>query len=208
MRKIDDEKHDALVQLRKIGNSIPEISKKTGVPITTVQRHIKDVQVPVEYKAILREKQGGSKERAAGLRENSLEKTRHFLGTLSDRDKMLLLIGLYWGEGTKKDFAIINSDPALIQTFIHCLQTIGISRDRITMSLRIHSNISVSSAKAFWSGISGLSATGIGRIEIIEGKKKGKLKYGMCRIRVRSGIRERLLIQSAIALIGKEMAKG
>ena len=55
--------------------------------------------------------------------------------------------------------------------------------------------------------ITGLSKKTIALVEVIEGKKKGKLPYGMCRVRISSGIRERLLIQSAIQLIGKEASE-
>jgi hypothetical protein len=129
------------------------------------------------------------------------------LGEISQRDYLFLLLGLYWGEGTKKDFTIINSDPFLLQTFVYCLKTLGISKDRLSLSLRVHSEISVKEAKAYWARTLGLSLKPIERIEVIEGKKKGKLRHGMCRVRVKSGIRDRLLIQTAIAIIGKECSK-
>ncbi|MDD2657467.1 MAG: hypothetical protein PHD04_02270 [Candidatus Pacebacteria bacterium] len=206
-RILSDEQHKYLVKLRKQGKSIPEISRETGTPITTVQRHIKGIQVPLEFQTILREKQGGSKDRAKGLRANINVKVEKLLGKISQRDYLFLLIGLYWGEGTKKDFTIINSDPLLLQTFIYCLRTLGITDDRLSLSLRVHAEISISKARAFWAQTTGLSEQLIERIEVIEGKKKGKLPHGMCRVRVKSGIRDRLLIQSAIALIGKECSK-
>lgn len=206
-RILSDKQHKYLVRLRKQGKSIPEISRETGTPITTVQRHIKGIQVPAEFQTILREKQGGSKDRAKGLRLNIATDVEKLLGRISRRDYLFLLIGLYWGEGTKKDFAIINSDPLLIQTLIHCLKTFGIPKDRLAISLRVHSEISVPQAKKFWAQTTGLPNQIIERVEVIEGKKKGKLPHGMCRIRVRSGIRDRLLIQSAIAFIGKECSK-
>jgi len=204
---LSNEQHEHLVDLRKHGKSIPEISRETGTPITTVQRHIKGIQVPHEFQAILREKQGGSKDRAKGLRLNIATNVEKLLGKLSNRDYLFLLVGLYWGEGTKKDFTVINSDPFLIQTFIHCLKTLNIPNDRLSLSLRVHTEISVSQAKTFWSRTTGLPKELIERVEVIEGKKKGKLPNGMCRVRVRSGIRDRLLIQTAIALIGKECSK-
>ncbi|MEK7144605.1 MAG: hypothetical protein AAB794_01990 [Patescibacteria group bacterium] len=207
-RILSDKQHKYLISLRKQGKSIPEISRETGTPITTVQRHIKGVQVPVEFQTILREKQGGSKDRAKGLRANIEIKAEKLLSKLSHRDYFFLLVGLYWGEGTKRDFTVINSDPLLIQTFIYCLKSLNIPNDRLSISLRVHTEISVSEAKVYWARMTGLSQQLIERVEVIEGKKKGKLPHGMCRVRVKSGIRDRLLIQSAIALIGKECGKG
>jgi hypothetical protein len=207
MERLSNQKHQFLVRLRENGKSIPEISRETGVPRTTVLRHVHKVAVREEFKQLLRQKQGGSKERAKGLRENSRIKAEGLVKNMSPREYLFLLIGLYWGEGTKKDFAIINSDPLLIQAFIVCLRELNIPKDRLSFALRVHSDISIEKAKDFWSKTTGLPKKGIARVEIIEGKKKGKLPYGMCRIRIRAGIQERLLIQSAIALIGAECAK-
>ena len=203
MQKISKEKQTAILVLRLQGKSIPEIHREVNVGITTVQRYVKGVEVPTEFKKVLREKQGGSKERARGLRENSLEKAEKIVISMSERDRLFLLIGLYWGEGAKHDFSLINSDPLLLKTFIVCLQSLGIGQDRLSIAIRVHSNVAVEKAKKFWSKITGLKSTDIKYVEIIEGKKKGKLQYGMCRVRVKVGIKERLLLQSAITLIGK-----
>ncbi|MFA5744979.1 MAG: hypothetical protein WC887_02075 [Candidatus Paceibacterota bacterium] len=204
---LSGEQHKHLVTLRKQGKSIPEISKETGVAKTTVFRHIKDIKIPKEFQTLLREKQGGSKDRANALRLNTISRVEKLLGNISNRDYLFLLVGLYWGEGTKRDFSVINSDPLLIRTFIYCLKALNIAEDRLSIALRVHTEVSIPRAKAFWAQTTGLSKQLIGRVEIIEGKKKGKLPYGMCRIRVKSGIRDRLFIQSAITLIGKECGK-
>lgn len=207
MNRISESARKAIVDLRVKGKSIPEISSDLGIAKTTVQRYVLGIQVPDKHLKALKEKQGGSKSRAIGLRSNVLDEATVLLGNLSKRDEFLLLLGLYWGEGTKKDFGIINSDPYLIQAFIRCLKSMGIKDARLSVSLRLHSDLSQRSAIAFWSQVTGVPKASITRIEIIEGKKKGKLPYGMCRVRVRSGLRERLLIQTAIQLIGKECDK-
>lgn len=208
MHRLSKDEKEKLVTLRRLGKSIPEIARETGTPITTVQRHIKEVIVPNKYLQLLKEKQGGAKERAKALRENSLSRAIELIQHISERDLLFLLIGLYWGEGTKKDFSVINSDPMLIQAFIRCLRVLGIEKDRLSISLRVHKEVSISHAKAFWESVTGLDSQLIKRIEIIDGKKKGKLVHGMCRIRVKTGIRDRLLLQSAIAHVGKGCAKG
>lgn len=183
--------------------SIPEIHKATGIAKTTIQRHVKNVVIPSKLLMRLKERQGGSKARAEGLRQNVAQEAQQRIGRMRNRDIFFLLVGLYWGEGTKRDFSVINSDPALIASVIYGVQSLGISRDRLEFSLRMHSDVHKKEAIAFWSKVTGLAEEKMTRIEVIEGKKHGKLKYGMCRIRVRSGIRERLLLQSAIGLIGK-----
>ncbi|MBY0110649.1 hypothetical protein K2Y00_01440 [Patescibacteria group bacterium] len=204
MNKLPQSIHRQLVNLRMNGKSIPEISRETGIAKTTVQRHIKSVVVPEKFREALKQKQGGSKQRAAALREHITNEARALVGAISKRDLLLLLVALYWGEGTKRDFSIINSDPALIQTFICSLRAIGISKERLSISIRTHTDVAVTPAKVYWARTIGMPLKSIKRVEIIEGKKKGKLPYGMCRVRVISGIRDRLLIQSIISLIGKD----
>ncbi len=208
MRRISKNKENTILHLRRQGKSIPEIHKEIGVAKTTVQRYVKGISIPTKYLKRLKEKQGGSKARAVALRENVLQEARKKIGSLSSRDKFFLLLGLYWGEGAKKDFSVINSDPLLIQTFVSCLDSLEISRDRLDISLRIHQDISLEKAKKFWIDRVGIPGAQVKSVEVIEGKKKGKLQYGMCRVRVRSGIRERLLIQGAIEILGRECVKG
>ncbi len=207
MNRISSVKVTEIKRLRLIGNSIPEIARATGCGKTTVLRYVKEIKVPDEYRNILREKQGGAKQRAIGLRENMLTKASEEIGSITDRDRFFLLVGLYWGEGTKRDFGVINSDPLLIQALLRSFQSLGIEKTRLSLSLRVHRGIDIPEAKSYWSKITSIPVDSIGSVEVIDGKKTGKLPYGMCRIRVRSGIRERLLIQSAIAIIGKDSSK-
>jgi predicted DNA-binding protein YlxM (UPF0122 family) len=203
MNRLSSEKREAMQSLRKQGLSIPEISERLGISKTSVQRHVLSVTVPTKYAQHLKEKQGGAKARAHALRQNIQTMVEQEFATLTERDCLLVLIGLYWGEGTKKDFNIINSDPALIQTVINSLDSLKIDRQRLTLSLRVHSGVSLANAKKFWSLQTGVPLDRITRHEVIKGKKKGKLPYGMCRLRVSTGIKERLYIQEAISLIGK-----
>ncbi len=204
MNRINRKSQERIIALRKTGHSILEIVAITGIAQSTVRRYVLGVEVPEEHRMALRQKQGGAKDRAEGRRASVRAEIIPMLGSVATRDLFFLLIGIYWGEGTKKDLSLINSDPRLIQTFIRCLIEIGITRSRITLSLRVHKDIPLDRAKKFWSEATGLSEDRITRIEVIEGKKKGKLPFGMCRVRVSSGIRERLRIQTAISIVGAE----
>lgn len=192
---------------RMKGKSIPEISLLVGVSKTTVQRYVQTVEVPVEYRQRLREKQGGAKDRAIAVRKNVAREVESEIGALSERDRRMLLIGMYWGEGTKKDFGLINSDPLLIQAFISSLYAVGITKSRLSLSLRVHEGVSIQEARKYWSETTSLPQESIVFVEVIRGRKQGKLPYGMCRVRVRSGIRERLHVQTAIAWVGKDARK-
>lgn len=204
MNRIPKTLQDEIRLLRKGGKSILEIVQLTGAAKTTVQRYVKEVQIPPEYAARLREKQGGSKSRAQGLRANLKIQVKDWIGAFTDRDLTMIMIGLYWGEGTKRDFSVINSDVHLLQTLLWSIYKLGVSKERVSISLRVHKEISISDAKTYWAGVLHIPERVISRVEVIPGKKKGKLQYGMCRIRVRRGLRERLWVQEVIRQIGNK----
>ncbi len=202
MTQIPTNLRDRIHTFRKCGRSIPEIVAETGAAKTTVQRYVKNISIPEEYHQRLRERQGGSRLRAQGLRKNLEIEVLNSVGEISDRDLKMILIGLYWGEGTKRDLSVINSDVRLLQTFLWALYQLGIERKRISLSLRVHEEISIPDAKFYWSDALQVPENAITRVEVISGKKKGRLPYGMCRIRVSCGVRERLWIQTVIRIVG------
>ena len=192
---------ETFVRLRQTGHSLPEIKKATGRGSATVFKYIQNVKVLEEYKQILRTKQGGSKARAEkGWKESSQRATR-LLGTLTERDKLIILATLYWGEGTKRELNIINSDPELLRVFIECLLLIGVTRDMLRVTLRIFEDGSQKEAKRYWSQALKIPENSILGVNILEGKKLGKLKYGMCRVRVTKGAPHFKLIMSMIELL-------
>lgn len=203
MRKLSSSQLSDVVQLRITGHSIPEISRLTGVAKTTVQRHVLDVSVPPKYKILLREKQGGSKQRAVGLRLNVAADVASLIGSISNRDKMMLLVGLYWGEGTKNDFSIINSDVTLLKVYLACLDELRIARSRLRAGVRIFAGMNALHAKAYWARALSIPLAQFTQVEVVPGRKKGKLPYGMCRVRVSRGVRERLFLQLTMQYIGK-----
>lgn len=72
------------------GKSIPEIFQETGVPKTTILRHVTDIELPLHARKLLKEKQGGAKKRAALLRKDMLDAARQLIGNLSERDRLLI----------------------------------------------------------------------------------------------------------------------
>lgn len=74
--------------------------------------------------------------------------------TPKEEKLMGLGLGLYWGEGHKKNKVSVrlgNTDPRLLKTFVDFLTDIcGVKRDDIGFRLMIFSDISENSAKRFW----------------------------------------------------------
>lgn len=182
-------------RMRQTGHSLPEICNVLKRGSSTVYRFAKDVIVFPEYASILKQKQGGSINRANTLWKKSEIKAGSLLKKIEKRDKLLILAAIYWGEGTKKELNLINSDPALIQVFVSCLKEIGINKKSLRVSIRIYDGIDIDEAKKYWAKICDIDIENILSVNILKGKKNGKLRYGMCRIRVtKSGDSFKLII--------------
>ena len=185
--------------LRETGHSLPEIKVITKRGYGTIYRYIKDVAVLPQYFQEYDIKQGGSRKRANKAWNDSVIQACTMIHTpLSFEQKLCLLSGIYWGEGNKHELNLINSDPNLIKVFVSCLYDIGITKKQLKINLRLYDDIDKKCAILFWSRLLDIRTSDIGNIEIIHGKKKGKLKFGMCRVRVEKSAPHFKLIQSLI----------
>lgn len=191
-----------IIRLRQTGHSLPEIHKKVGRGYGTVYKYLKDVEILDEYKEMWKIKRGGSKAKAIERWRNMEREAASLVSfPFSGQDKLLILACLYWAEGNKRDLNLINSDPALIKVFISCLKYIGVKKADIKINVRIYEDINQKKAIAYWARIAGIDKGKILKVDVLKGKKVGKLKYGMCRVRVRKGGNHFKLIMSMIGLI-------
>lgn len=189
VRKYTDKSSiDNIIFLRKHGYSLPEISQKTNIPKTTVYRFIKDVKILPEYLVTWAAKRGGSKRRKKLKVEQANFDGKQLVGRLTDKEKLLLFSALYWGEGSKKDFSLSNTDPELIRVFIGILREVfKISNDKLRVSIRIYEDLNRNKCISYWSKILDIPEKEFGNVNVLNGRKKGKLKFGMCRIRLSKG---------------------
>ena len=96
---------------------------------------------------------------------------------------------------------MINSDPNLVRVIVMCLKDLGIQQNELKISLRLFEDIDIKKAISFWSKTLYLPRGFITKIDIKKGKKVGKLRYGMCRVRVKKAGKNFKLIMSMIDLI-------
>ena len=187
-RKVGADEISNIKLLRSQGHSIIEISKELKRPKTTVFRYIKDIEILPEFLKNWAGKRGGSRKRKALKEARSLEEAKKLIRELSYREKFILLSALYWGEGSKGDFGLSNTDPNLIKVFINCLKDVfGIDKTRLRVSIRIYADLDKEKCLDFWSKVTGINKRNFVNVNILPGKKKGKLEYGMCRVRVLKG---------------------
>ncbi len=199
--QIKDSVIKRIVNLRKTGHSLPEIQKIVGRGGSTVFKYIQGVSVLPEYKQILKSKQGGSIAKSNRDWLEAHQNSKNLLDSITTKDRLVVLACLYWGEGDKRDLSLNNSDPALIKVFVECLKCIGVKKEDLRITLRLYEDINENQARVYWAKIVGISEKKILGINFLPGKKRGKLKYGMCRVRVTKGGPYFKLIMSMIDLI-------
>ncbi len=192
---------DKIKKLRETGHSLNEIKSVVNRGYGTVYRYMKNVPVISKYQDILKSKQGGSSARSQKNWNNARKNASKIINDLNFKEKMVALSCLYWGEGNKTELSLINSDPSLLKVFLSCLRELGIKESDLKISLRLFEDIDRNKATDFWLKILHLPNGSITKYDIKKGSKSGKLKYGMCRIRVKKSDKYFKLIMSMIDLI-------
>lgn len=199
---------ERLIKLRKTGHSLNEIAQLTNTSLGTVWRCVHEVPVPSEYESILKSKRGGSALRAVRLRQRSREKCLDLFSDIKTRESVLILATLYWAEGTKDEFCFTNANPEMLKVFVSCLENLSIDSARLKVSVRIYEDMVEKKEEiiTFWSQLLNVRREQVMSVSILKGKKEGKLKYGMCRLRLHKGDDCFKLIQSAIEVIQSGVA--
>jgi transposase len=158
------------IKLRKLGKSYKEIAEIIQVSPASVHRWCKKVYLTQRQKKQLiknsfvalqkgRKKAIEKQKVVRKLKYLKLKKRcRAQIGKISNREKFLIGVGLYWAEGFKKDSraGFANSDPDMIKFFLSWLvKNCGVSRTKIR--LRVGLNIShkkrVRKIENYWSEI-------------------------------------------------------
>lgn len=200
-KKVTREDIERIISLRQTGHSLPEIRRIVKRGNSTIFNYIKNVEILPRYQSILKAKQGGSTTRMIRERKNAEEKANTLIPLLGKTEKLLIAACLYWGEGTKKDFNLSNTDPDLIKVFITCLEEMGITKKDLRVTVRVYEDLDKKRAISHWAKMVGIAPRQILNVNVLKGKKKGKLKYGMCRLRVTKGAPHLKLIHGIIQTI-------
>lgn len=185
---ISKDKIKKIKELRSRGWSLPEIHREVGVGYGSVSRYIKDVSILPRYRQIWLDKRNGSKTKKKKLEKMAYQKARGTIANLNDKEKLLFIAALYWGEGGKTDFNFTNSDPEMIKIFVKCLKEIlKIDPKDIRASIRIYEDLDRDMCLKYWSEITEIPVKEFVNVDVLKGKKSGKLTYGLCRIRIKKG---------------------
>ncbi len=187
-RTIPQNKIDRIRELRRKGWSLSEIYREIKVGYGSVSRYIKGVKILPQYRQVWLSKRKGSVTRKLRQENEAYQKAKTLIGKLSKKEKLLFISALYWGEGGKIDLNFTNSDPEMISVFISGLKNVlGIKPNDIRVSIRIYEDLDRNLCLTHWSRIVGIPAKDFVSVNILEGRKSGKLQYGLCRVRIKKG---------------------
>jgi hypothetical protein len=191
------EKIEKIKKLRKRGYSINELVEKFSVPKTTIWHHIHKIKVLPLYVPLLNSKRGGSTKRKNEKIRIADEEASELLKG-KNRESLIALAMLYWGEGSKGACEFINSNGEIIELYLKVIrEVLNIPNKSIKATMRIFTGMDEIECLRYWSKI-----TRIPKKEFIvrfnDGGTRGKTRFGMCRISVRKGDKTLKLMQALI----------
>lgn len=209
------EKKNEACKLRRQGMSINAIARALGVAKSTVSIWCRDIPLTKQQRErLIRNKiDAGNYGRMLGAESNRKKKqenialqekiARESLGNLTDRDKMMLGIGLYWGEGAKSyNTAIVNSDPDLILFACEWFEQLGVERGSFNPYIFISETHRgrEDEIRKFWSNYLSLPLEQFRKVVFLKGRPKKVYEnhdsyYGILALRIRRGttLRYRIL---------------
>lgn len=199
--RIPQKQIDLIKKLRQTGHSLPEIRKIVGRGNSTVFKYIQGVGILPDYIDIWRVKQGGSKKRSELNWQRARAMAEKQFPKIGAKEKKIVLLSLYWGEGSRSELCLSNTDPSLVKAYVECLKEFGVKKKELKATLRIYGDIDKNNAVNFWSKVLCISKRQFGTTTVLSGKKKGKLKYGMCRVRVEKSGQRYKVIYSMMELL-------
>lgn len=190
-----------IVHLRERGHSLPEIKRATRHSSSTVFKYIQNVKILPEFIDFWKSKRKSSIFRMIQEQRRAQEQAKSLFGKIGEEEKLIIVACLYWAEGEKKDFSLSNTDPNLIRVFIECLKSLGVTKKDLRINIRVYEDLDIPAAISFWAKVVGIPKSQIVSVNVLKGKKKGKLQYGMCRVRIIKGGYLLKLIKSLVDLI-------
>jgi len=160
------------ISYRKQGKSYNTISKRLGIPKSTLSTWLKNLKLPKQVREKLLTSAQRSwakniirynKKRSQIAIERSLraqEKAAEDIQTLSARELKLVGTVLYWAEGYKKTrwtLVFCNSDPAIVRVMMRFFREVcKVPEKKFKAQVQIHPNVSEELAKCYWSKISNI----------------------------------------------------
>lgn len=208
-------------KMREKGVSLGDIARDLGITKSTASFWCKDMILTESairkihtqgkmksIKGLLRYSESKRKER---IERNILqrEEGEKKIGNLSERDILMIGLGLYWGEGYKYEngeLGFTNSNPYMIRFYFKWLKLWNIEKDSLIFRLTVNEFFrkEENNIKNFWINFLDVKKEQFSKTTFIKTNlKKGSLKNmenykGILRVKVRKGTALRNKILGAI----------
>lgn len=190
--------HKRAVELRMKGCSYSEIIQETGVARGTLSAWLGSLELPASARTVIEARRReqlllaqarGSASRIEASRAKEVQgraKGAAEIGPLSARDQLMLFVGLYWGEGSKRnrwEASIVNGDPSMIRACLAFMrQQMAIPDTDIHAQVQVHTVEQVDVALDFWKEVCRLPPEQFSIIVTTSKRSKGikphRLPYG------------------------------
>ncbi len=212
--------------MRLAGKSLQDIASSLNLNKSTISFWCRDIKLSDD--AIRRIKYSGNAKSMLGLmrysevkRNERIERTKNhkkqgvnLVGDLSERDILMVGLGLYWGEGYKEsngELGFTNSNFNIIDFYLKWLTLFGVLKNDLIFRLTINHLFEKeeNNIKDFWVKHLGVpesqfSKTTIIKTSLKKASIKNKEKYkGVLRVKVRRGLELKNKILGAIDYISK-----
>jgi transposase len=183
------EEKEKVIKLRQDGHSYNEIKKQVSVSKDTISRWCREIKLTKKQLLHLQKLQknglrSGSQKGADANKQKRINNEKILLkigkkeiGKLTKREKFLIGVALYIGEGTKNGSTVdfTNSNPKIIQFMVNWLiRFCNIPKLKIKANLWLHDNNNEQNAKKYWSQITGLPLENFGSTYIAKNKANSK----------------------------------
>ncbi|MAF80203.1 hypothetical protein CL629_03940 [bacterium] len=207
--------------LRKQGTSVKEIQKRLRVSRSSVSLWVRDVKLTRKQleKLYLNKRTGALKGSIIAamnkirIREELTKKLmnegKKEVGTLSERDKFIAGIAMYFAEGEKTDGSVgfSNSDARAIHFMMGWFRKFcGVPEEKFRIYLYIHDNLDEKEAKKYWSNLTKVPLSRFKKSYIVKNNpkrlRKTKNKHGVLRISISNANLHRKIMGWISGVIG------
>jgi hypothetical protein len=162
-----DVRYGRALALRQDGWSVNDIAVEVGVARSTAYLWVRHLPFKADSERARHKSERGRaaaqsrwavrrEEREAGRRASRVAGAE-LVGTLSERELLLLGAAIYWCEGskakpwrTRERVIFTNTDPALIRLFLRFLDLLEVPDESVVFRLYIHENADVAAAERWW----------------------------------------------------------
>lgn len=162
-----DDLRAAAVELRAEGRSVNDIARQLGAAKSTAYQRVRHLPLAEEgagaerrraHAALMTEARWSAHRKARDAARTAEQvRAAGLVGSLADRDLLLLGAAVYWCEGTKSKpwrrndrLQLVNSDPGLLALFLRFLEVCGVDRAVPSYRVSIHETADLDAALKWW----------------------------------------------------------